>query len=215
MTHRASIGGEIGSDIAGAACYPGGMSAALKPMTVEEFLAWEERQELRYEFDGLRAVAMTGGTVAHEVIGQNLRTELAIRLRGSGCVVLGPNTKIEVAGRIRYPDALIVCSPLDRKATVITDPIMVFEVLSDSTAHIDYFEKLREYTATPSIQRYVILDQDRIAATVFVRDADRMVVQTVVRGDTLGLPEIDVEIPVDDLYRGVEPEEPDVTAAVI
>jgi Uma2 family endonuclease len=192
-------------------CYGDVMSAVLKPMTVEEFLAWEERQEGRYEFDGFRPVAMTGGTVAHEVIGQNIRTELSIRLRGSRCTPLGPNTKILVAGRIRYPDALVVCSPLDRKATVVADPTVVFEVQSDSTAHIDYFEKLREYTAAPSIQRYVILEQDQIGATVYARDGDRMVVETVVRGDILRLPEIEVEILVDDLYRGVEPEEPGAT----
>ncbi len=176
-------------------------------MTVEEFLAWEARQEGRYEFDGFRPVAMTGGTIAHEVIGQNLRTELDNQLRGSRCQTLGPNTKIEVAGRIRYPDALVVFSALDRKATIVTDPVVVFEVLSDSTAHIDYFEKLREYSGTPSIRRYVILDQDLIAATVFVRDGDRMVVETVARGDTLRMPEIKVEIPINGLYRGVEPEE--------
>ena len=189
------------------------MSAALKPMPIDEFLAWEERQEFRYEFDGFRPVAMTGGTIAHDVIGQNIRTDRTVRLRGSRCTPLGPNTKIAVAGRIRYPDALVVCSPLDRKATVIADPIVVFEVLGDSTAHIDYFEKLREYTAAPSIRRYVILDQDRIAATVFVRDGDRMVMETVARAGTLMLPEIGAEIPVDDLYRGVEPVEPGITAA--
>jgi len=184
------------------------MSAALKAMTIDEFLAWESRQELRYEFDGFRPVAMTGGTIAHEAIGRNLRTELDSQLHGSRCQTFGPTTKIEVAGRIRYPDALIVCSPLDRKATVVTDPVVVFEVLSDSTAHIDYFEKLREYTATSSIRRYVILDQDLISATVFVRDGDRMVVETVARGEMLRVPEIDVEIPLNDLCRGVEPEQP-------
>ena len=188
------------------------MSAVLKPMTVAEFLAWEERQEGRYEFDGFRPVAMTGGTIAYEVIGQNIRTELSNRLRGSRCTPLGPNMKIEVAGRIRYPDALVVCSPLERKATVIGNPVVVFEVLSDSTAHIDHFEKLREYTAAPSIRRYVLLEQDRIAATIYVRDGDRMVVETVARGDILRLPEIEVEIPVDELYRGVEPEEPAAVA---
>jgi Uma2 family endonuclease len=195
-----------------AMCYDYGMSAMLKPMTVEEFLVWEERQEGRYEFDGIRPVAMTGGTIAHEVIGQNLRTELNIRLRGSRCRTLGPNTKIEVVGRIRYPDALVVCSPLNLKATVAQEPVMVFEVLSHSTAHIDQFEKLREYTAAPSIRRYVILGQDIIGATVYVRDGDRMVVETVARGETLMLPEIGVEIPLDDLYRDVEPEAPDTAA---
>ena len=103
----------------------------LKPMTVDEFLAWEARQEGRYEFDGFRPVAMTGGTFAHEVIGRNVLTELDNRLRGSRCTAPGSNMKIEVAGRIRYPDALVVCSPVDRKATVIKDPVVVFEVLSD------------------------------------------------------------------------------------
>jgi Uma2 family endonuclease len=176
-------------------------------MTVEEFLAWEERQELRYEFDGFQPVAMTGGTIAHEVIGRNLRFELLSRLRGSRCQPLGPNTKISVPGRIRYPDAFVVCSPRDRKATVADAPVVVFEVLSDSTASIDQFDKLREYTAIPSIRRYVILQQDLIGATVYVRDGDRMVVETIARGGTLALPEIAVEIPIDELYRGVEPEE--------
>ena len=187
------------------------MSAALKPMTAEEFLAWEERQDERYEFDGFRPIAMTGGTFAHGIIGRNVRTELDNRLRGSRCIPLGPDMKIAVAGRFRYPDAIVVCSPVDRKATVIADPVVVFEVLSDGTARIDHFDKLREYTATASIRRYVLLQQDGIGATVYVRDGDRMVVETVARGDTLRLPEIEVEIPVDDLYRGVEPEEPGAT----
>jgi Uma2 family endonuclease len=181
-------------------------------MTAEEFLAWEERQEERYEFDGFRPVAMTGGTFAHGITDGNVRTELDNRLRGSRCRPLGPNMKIAVAGRFRYPYAIVVCSPVDRKATVIADPVVVFEVLSDSTARIDHFDKLREYTATASIRRYVILEQDAIGATVYVRDGDRMVVETVARGDTLRLPEIEVEIPLDDIYRGLEPEQPDATA---
>jgi Uma2 family endonuclease len=184
----------------------------MKAMTVEEFLAWEERQEGRFEFDGFRPVAINGDTIAHEVIGRNIATELDNRLRGSRCRSLGPNMKIEVAGRIRYPDVLVVCSPVARKATVIKDPIVVFEVLSDSTAHTDHFVKLREYTATPSIRRYVIVEQDIIGATVYIRDGDRMVVETIARGDTLTMPEISVEIPLDDLYRDVEPEAPDTTA---
>ena len=184
------------------------MSAALKPMTIAEFLAWEERQEPKYEFDGFRPVAMTGGTFAHEVIGRNLRMALGLRLRGSRCQPLGPNSKIEVAGRIRYPDAFVLCAEVDRKATVIPGPVVVFEVLSDGTAHVDHIAKLREYSATPSIQRYVILEQDQIAAMVFTRDGGRMVVETVTRGGTLSMPEIGVvDLPIDELYQGVEPEE--------
>src|SRR5690242_13810758 len=103
------------------------MSSALrKPMSVPEFLVWEELQGLRYEFDGFAPVAMTGGTFAHEVIGRNVRTALDTRLRGGRCAVLGPTLKIEVAGRIRYPDAFVVCSPVGRKETVVRDPVVVF-----------------------------------------------------------------------------------------
>jgi Uma2 family endonuclease len=195
----------LGSAIQGAFCYTVGMRTALQPMTAEEFLAWEERQEERYEFDGFHPVAMTGGTYAHRIIGGNVRTELDDRLRNSRCTPPGPDMKIAEAGRFRYPDAIVVCSPVDRKATVIADPVVVFEVLSDSTARIDHFDKLRGYTATPSIRRYVILEQDAIGAIVYVRDGDRMIVETVARGERL-LP----EIPIDEIYRSVEP---DATAA--
>jgi Uma2 family endonuclease len=145
------------------------MNVALrKPMTLAEFLAWEERQELRWEFDGFQPVAMTGGTEQHETIGTNLRAALHQRLQGRPCRVLGPMLKVEVAGRIRYPDAFVVCSPPVPGRTVITDPVVVFEVLSEGTSWVDRIAKLREYQATPSIVRYVMLEQDLAALTVLV-----------------------------------------------
>jgi Uma2 family endonuclease len=60
------------------------MSSALKPWTIETFLAWEERQELRFEFDGFQPVAMTGGTFEHDAIQVNIVTALA-----TGCVTGG------------------------------------------------------------------------------------------------------------------------------
>ena len=146
------------------------MNVALrKPMTLGQFLAWEERQELRYEFDGYEAVGMTGGTVAHEIIGGTLRALLREQLRGKPCRAAGPTLKVEVAGRIRYPDAFVYCTAVPSNETVIREPVVVFEVLSPGTSRTVRIEKLREYQATESIQRYVILEQDSIAATVFTR----------------------------------------------
>ncbi len=91
------------------------MTTALgKPMTLPQFLAWEERQELRFEFDGAAAVAMTGGTDAHEAIGGTLRALLHERLCGKPCRPRGPTMKIEAAVRIRYPDAFVYCSEVER-----------------------------------------------------------------------------------------------------
>src|ERR1700691_4058493 len=107
------------------------MRGALRQsMTLEEFLVWEERQTLRYEFDGSQPVAMTGGTDAHEAIGGSLRSALQGRLRGGPCRVRGPTMKIEVLGRIRYPDAFVYCSRVPPGTTVIREPVVVFEVVS-------------------------------------------------------------------------------------
>jgi Uma2 family endonuclease len=169
-------------------------------MTVSEFLDWEDRQDLRWEFDGFAPVAMTGGTDAHEAIGGTLRAMLHEQLRGKPCKVRGPTMKIEAAGRIRYPDALVYCGPLDRKATVVKEPVVVFEVLSPSTERTDRMLKLREYQAAPSIQRYIILESDAVEAWVFARRGGDWIVQTHMAGETLAMPEIEVEMALSDVY---------------
>src|SRR3954471_14121179 len=108
------------------------MSVALhQPISLAEFLAWEERQDLRWEFDGFQPVAMTGGTVEHEIIGRNILVSVQTRLAGRRCQAFGANLKIEVAGRVRYPDVFVVCTPVPPRSTVVRDPVVVFEVLSE------------------------------------------------------------------------------------
>jgi Uma2 family endonuclease len=178
------------------------MNGALRrPMTLQEFLAWEERQELRYEFDGFQPVAMTGGTFAHAAIQRNLLVALTVRLRGKPCQPIGSELKIEVAGRIRYPDAFVICSPVANDALVVKDPVAVFEILSPSTAHEDLFVKNAEYRATPSVQRYVVLQQSHIGALVFTRHGDHWADDVLTGRDAiLGMPEIGIEIPLADIY---------------
>ncbi len=114
-----------------------------KPMTREEFLAWEGRQELRYEFDGFQPIAMTGGTFEHAVIQRNLITTLTNRLRGKPCQPLGSDVKVAVSGRIRYPDAFVICSPVEPGTRVIETRVVVFEVLSHSTSVTDRVVRTR------------------------------------------------------------------------
>jgi hypothetical protein len=77
----------------------------------------------------------------------------------------------------------------------------------------DRIVKSREYQATPSVQRYVMLEQDRVAATVFARLSDGWSGQVVAAGDTLAFPELGISVPLDDLYVGVAlPELPDGAA---
>lgn len=181
------------------------MSHALRPtMTLEAFLEWEERQPVRYEFDGFSAQAMTGGSADHARVQRNLIVALTTRLRGSYCEPFGSAPKILVGGSVRYPDAFVVCSPVRDKATLVTDPVVVFEIISPSTSGVDRITKNREYQNTPSIQRYVILEQDRQAATVFSRDHGDWAGHVLVEDIDLAMPEIGISIPLADLYLGVE-----------
>jgi Uma2 family endonuclease len=179
------------------------MSAVVKPMTLDAFLEWESRQELKYEFDGFQPVAMTGGTAEHSQIQFNLLGLLFSGLRGHRCRGHGSELKIQVAGRIRYPDAFIVCSPVPRGATVVHDPVVVFEILSPSTSDTDHFDKNLEYRDTPSIRRYVMVEQSRRGATVFSRNGDDWVGHVLTGDDDLALPEVGITLPMAELYEGV------------
>ena len=181
------------------------MSAALrKPMTLAEFLDWEERQVLRYEFDGFRPVGMTGGTIAHDEITFNVRRALAARLAGKPGRPVGPNVKIIADGNVYYPDGFVTCRPVAPKATVADDPVVVFEVTSEGSYQTDLIVKNRSYRATASIQRYIIVQQAQKAAIVFARRGEDWLAE-IVSGDgmSLALPEIGIEVPLDELYDGI------------
>ena len=148
------------------------MNIALrKPqMTRDQFFAWAEVQDTRYEFDGFQPVAMTGGTVNHSQITQNIHFALRTRLRGTGCRPLGPDAGVATIGdAVRYPDALVTCTRVTGTAHTVEGVVVVFEVLSPTSGRTDRIVKLREYRAVPSIRRYVILEHSSIGLTVFAR----------------------------------------------
>ncbi len=172
-------------------------------MSVDAFLAWERGQELRYEFNGRRIVGMTGGSLNHSAIATNLATALGRRLQPA-CRVYRGDVKILVGGSVRYPDAVVTWSPVDGNADVVPNPVVVFEVLSPSTASVDRILKNAEYRNTPSIQRYVMLEQVRVGATVFVRDGANWNAQILLGDAVLRLPELGVELPLTEIYVRIE-----------
>ena len=183
------------------------MNIALrKPWTQDQFFSWAASQEGRYEFDGFQPVAMTGGTVNHSRIMRNLFRALDTRLRGGPCEPLGPDAGVEtVAQAVRYPDALVTCSKVEGEARIVPGVIVVFEVLSSTTSRTDRIVKLREYAAVPSIRRYVILESTSIGLTVMERNGPDEVwrATSLTDDETLGMPEIGIEIPVTEFYEGL------------
>ena len=179
------------------------------PMTMAEFLDWEQRQPTKHEFDGLHVIAMAGGTIRHAALQRNLAISIGGALRGTPCQFLGSDLQVRTETSVRYPDGMVVCGPQPSTAVSTREPVVLFEVLSPSTASTDRLAKTREYQAIPSLQRYVILEQDHVAATVFARTAEGWSGQVLAAGETLAMPEIGIAVPLDDLYLGVDlPEDP-------
>ena len=177
--------------------------ALRKPMTLDEFLAWEERQELRYEFDGFQPVATTGGSYAHDTIIVNLARELGSRLRGKPCQPHGSKLKVRTHTTVRYPDAHVSCGSYRLDSKLARDPVVIFEVLSPSTERTDLVAKNEEYEALPSVRRYVILRQDRIGGLVFERVGADWIGHLLRPGAVLHMPEIGIELPLADLYERI------------
>lgn len=178
--------------------------AIRRGMTRDEFLAWDAGQPDRWEFDGFEPVAEVGGTGAHAKIVGNVFGHLWQGLRGAACQAYIEGLRIEAAGSIRYPDVFVACTPVANDATIAENPVVVFEVLSPATASTDFVTKNAEYRATPSIQRYVMLAQDRIAATIYERRGPEWVGTLVTDpAAILDMPEIGTSLPLIACYEGV------------
>jgi len=185
------------------------MSVAIhKPrMTRDQFLDWAQAREARYEFDGAQPVAMTGGTVNHSRISNNLYFALRSRLAGKGCEALGPDVGVATIGdAVRYPDALVTCTKSPGNERLVSDVVAVFEVVSPTFGRVDRIDKVREYRAVPSIRRYVIAEYSSVGLTVFARRGvgEEWTATTLAEDDNLQMPELGIEIPVAEFYDGVD-----------
>ena len=185
------------------------MNIALrKPrMTRDQFFDWAQTQDTRYEFDGFQPVAMTGRTLNHSQMTQNIHFALRTRLRGGPCRPLSPDAGVGTVGdAVRYPDAVVTCTKTPGTSHLVENPVVVFEALSPTSGRTDRILKLREYRAVPSIRRYVILEHASIGLTVFARSTGDQDWQAtaLTAEDTLQIPEIGVEIPVAEFYEEVD-----------
>ena len=184
------------------------MNVALRvpTLTREQFLAWVENQDESFEFDGFQPVAKNGGNVTHNAICQNLWAALRVRLKGGKCTPMGPDIAVATIGdAIRYPDALVTCTPVDGDVRIVPGVVTVFEVLSPTSGRVDRIDKVREYAAVPTILHYVLIERTSAALTSFHRTSGHLPWNADIKtGDeVLPLPEIGIELPVAELYEAV------------
>ena len=180
-------------------------SQHLKPMTLDEFLGWAERQPRgRFELVHGQPVAMAAERVRHADVkhlsAQALKNAIA-RAR-LPCRMLPDGMAVPIRGRATWePDALVYCGPkLDEDTILVPTPVIVVEVLSPSAAGTDAWDKVEDYLAVPSIHHYLIVDPVERAVIHHVRDGAIWNVREVAADATLSLDPPGLSLGVAELF---------------
>lgn len=193
-----------------------GEAAAKLRMSPEEYLAFERAAEQRHEYADGEVFAMSGGTRAHSLTTANILRELSTALLDRPCEVHGPDMRVKsaVTGRYVYPDVSVVCGRPkfeDASRDTLLNPLVIVEVLSDSTEAYDRGDKFAHYETIPSVRDYVIASQKEARIDHFHRQGDGSWTVRILRGnDILNLDAIGCQMPVARAYLKVfEPLPPD------
>jgi Uma2 family endonuclease len=146
--------------------------------TLEEYLALERESEGKYEFWNGEIFAMSGGTLNHELVMNNVAELLRRELRGKECRVFSSNQQIRVpaAPPYRYADGSVVCGRIEVERfngnDMLLNPLLIYEVLSPSTEGYDRGDKFTYYKSIPSFREYLLIAQHRPHITHYVKQPD-------------------------------------------
>jgi Uma2 family endonuclease len=183
-------------------------------MTLEEFFEFEKATALRHEFVNGVVFGMSGPSLAHNQVIQNMAFAIRNHLKRSPgergpCAVYSSDTRLVIRQDVNeisyYPDVIVDCRPDTRDTHYVRDPKLIVEVLSPTTQIVDRREKLQNYRLINSVEEYVIIAQDEKRVIVYPR-AERWKPRVY---DTLDaaveLRSIDLTVPMIELYEDVRP----------
>lgn len=176
------------------------------------YLAWEEAQPERNEYIAGEAFAMVGVRQSHNVATLNVATMLRRELKGSPCRVFVESVKthIETADSFFYPDVVVTCDARDRLTpNYVSHPVLVVEVLSDSTAAFDRGAKFAAYRKLDSLKDFVLIDVAAQRVEAFRRNAENhWVLYDYGVGDSLELTSLSLNLSVDEILDDTKEDEP-------
>jgi len=174
--------------------------------TYQEYLAFERSANVRHEFFDGEIYAMAGGTPTHAATCVNVSSLLRDQLRGRGCQTHSSDLRVRVleTGLATYPDVTVVCGrreidPDDHNT--VTNPTLVVEVLSPSSADYDRGEKLEHYKRIPSLREVVLVAHDERLIEVWRRGDGGAWSRREVRSGNLTLTSVPCTLAVDEVYR--------------
>ena len=188
------------------------MSIQRQPhLTPEEYLALERTAEYKSEYVAGEICAMAGASERHVSIVANLMYILVGQLKGRPCKTYANDLRLKVSptGLYTYPDVLVVCGPprfADEQQDTLLNPVVLIEVLSESTEAYDRGKKFDHYRALTSVSDYLLVSQDQHKIEHFVRQADNrwLFSAYTVLDDVVEITSIACALPLHDVYDKVE-----------
>jgi Uma2 family endonuclease len=178
--------------------------------TPGEYLAIDRASETKSEFlDGV-IYAMGGATARHVQIVGNVVRELGNQLRDKPCLVYSTDLRVQVSrdGLYAYPDVVVVCEEprfVDGELDTLTNPLLIVEVLSDSTKNYDRGEKFERYRTIGTFREYLLIAQDRVHVEQYVRQEDGawLLRETGRAEDVIEVRSVGCRLPVSEVYLKV------------
>jgi Uma2 family endonuclease len=184
-----------------------GQAAPKTLFTAADYLAWEAVQAERHEYLDGEVFAMAGAEDRHVTVAANLYMALRQHLSGSPCRTFMSDMRLHVAAANSYfyPDVLVTCSALDVASPLVkTEPKLIAEVLSPSTAAYDRGLKFSHYRSLPSLEEYVVIDLDTRSTDCYRKGADGLwVLHPFARGESVALASVALEIGAQQLFAEV------------
>ncbi len=179
-----------------------------KPVGVQEYLRGEELAKTKHEYVDGRIYAMAGAKIVHNRIALRALVNLGKQLSGK-CEAFNSDTKIRIRTQrhtyFYYPDASVVCNSNPDDDTYQDMPVVIIEVVSESTRRVDEGEKRINYLSIPSLDTYILLEQNSYAARVIQRTADGFTESIYSdRDSVIPLPAIGAQLSLAEVYAGIE-----------
>jgi Uma2 family endonuclease len=180
--------------------------------SISEYLEYEANSEIKHEYEGGQILAMSGGTINHGLICTNSTAIIREKVRASAkkCTTIGSEVKIYIhpVDSFIYPDTMVICGPLETAEAdpeSITNPILVVEVLSKSTAGYDRGDKFFKYRQLPSLREYILIDQYQPVVESFFKREENVWEISRVEGldQTFPIKSLDLSLSLADLYAEV------------
>jgi Uma2 family endonuclease len=182
-----------------------------KTYTAEEYLALEVESVTRSEYRSGEIVPMTGGTPSHNKIISALNALLWFGLRKKPYSIFMTDQRLWIPDRnlYTYPDAMVIANPLQLQAgrkDTVTNPLLIAEVLSDSTQGYDRGDQFAAYRTIPTFQEYLLIDQTQPHIEHYVKQDSNQWLFTEHNGmeSKISLVSVAVEIAAAELYENLE-----------